>query len=730
MKLPKSIVPLLLGMIVLYGCALPGPAQAPTSAPETPTQTVSPTSLPDTPMQTTTAIQVPEKPINIVLPSATITPTQSSANLLRIRLSTTSDWTELYLPADTPWRVEQVVSASEQATTAIVDGDHLVLDQPISRAENGESVEMTADVLFPSAQSGELLVFKITRGHIGSTEVEISRHLQGEWVVIRVLNWSGIITDGENALSVEIPVEELFGELLSLADRTQAKDGYGWWNECVFYEIFVRSFYDSNGDGHGDLNGVTQKLDYLNDGDPATTSDLGITGIWLRPITACTTYHCYDVTNYYTLNPQYGTMADLSSLLDAAHARGIHVIIDLVLNHTSSQNPWFVQAADPASPFHDWYIWSDADPGYPGSWGQDVWFPANGGYYYSTFTAGMPDLNYTNPAVTQEMYNIACFWLEEVGVDGFRLDAAKHIIEEGIIQANSAATHTWYEGFRPVYKAANPQALAVGEIWEQPDITAEYLQGDELDLAFDFYLAFAFIQAVSEGNASAANDQLRFAYTTQPAMRVAPFLTNFDLDRAMTQLGNDPAKVKAAASMMLTAPGVPFVYYGEEVGMQGEAYEGVRTPMQWSASPYAGFSTITPWTALASGWESFNVANEIDDQTSILAHYRALIQARNQHSALRLGNLSLVSTGNDALYAIWRESEEEAVLVLVNLSGEAVSDYALALGASSLDEGSHTPLVIIGEGPCAPLAIDPGGGFSEYVPLPEIPPYATLILGF
>jgi glycosidase len=663
--------------------------------------------------------------------------------LLRIRLVTTSDWTDLRLISGATALRHDQVSASDEATTAEVRDNQFVLDQPIARAEAGGSAEMVVETLFSGWESGRTVVFEIDRGHIGYTQVEFSRYVEDAWVLIRTIRWDGIIADGRNALSSEIPAEELFGEApLSTVGRTpgatpvapvtgmpQGTDGYPWWNDSVFYEIFVRSFSDSDGDGIGDLIGITQNLDYLNDGDPATSMDLGITGIWLMPIFPSPSYHGYNVTDYYGVNPDYGTMDDLRDLLAAAHARGIRVILDISLGQTSSEHPWFIQAGNPASPYHDWYIWSDEDPGYSGSWGQQVWFPLNGRYYYGTFSAWSPDLNLRNPEVNAELQEVVRFWLEEVGVDGFRLDSAKHLIEEGTIQANSASTHAWWERFRPFYKQINPQAMTVAEIWDEPHINAEYIQGDEVDLAFEFYLADAFVHAPNLGNAETVIQQLELAYSLIPPLQFAPFLTNHDQDRLMTQLGGDPDMVRMAASLLLTSPGVPFLYYGEEIGMQGEKPdEQIRRPMQWSAERFAGFSSGTPWEPLGPGWETFHVAGETDDPASILSHYRALIQARNQHAALRVGDLSVVSTGNDALYSILRVSREEAVLVLINLTGEAVMDCRLALEESSLAEGSYMPAAILGEGVFAPLSVDSSGGFSQYVPVPEIPPYATFIL--
>jgi alpha-amylase len=510
----------------------------------------------------------------------------------------------------------------------------------------------------------------------------------------------------------------------------QGTDGYPWWNDSIFYEIFVRSFYDSDGNGIGDFNGITQKLDYLNDGNPETHSDLGITGLWLMPINPSPSYHGYDVTDYYAVNPDYGTMDDFKNLLSEAHKRGIRLILDLVLNHTSSQHPWFQGAWDPNSPYHDWYIWSASDPGYNGPWGQKVWYPTHGEYYYALFWDQMPDLNYTNPAVTAEMENVARFWLQEVGVDGFRLDAARHLIEAGQQQVNTGATHAWYQQFHTFYKALNPHALTVGELaGENAGVMASYTQGDQLDLSFDFGLASAFVSSAGSGNAGTANGQIKLSYNLIPPLQFATFLTNHDQDRLMTRLGDDPNKVKVATSLLLTAPGVPFLYYGEEVGLQGQKPdELIRRPMQWSSDPQAGFSTQFPWESLGPNWQAFNVAAETDDPNSILAYYRQLIAIRNEHAALRVGDLSVVTTGNSGLYSLLRVSQEEAVLVLINLTAAPILDYRLALEKSSLAPGTYTLLPILGTGPFASLTTASTGGFSQFVPTAEIPAYGTVIL--
>jgi len=509
----------------------------------------------------------------------------------------------------------------------------------------------------------------------------------------------------------------------------EGSDGYPWWNDTVFYEIFVRSFYDSDGDGIGDFNGIIEKLDYLNDGDPATHQDLGITGIWLMPINPSPSYHGYDVTNYQAVNPEYGTMEDFKRLVDECHARSIRVIIDLVLNHTSSRHAWFVAAQDPASPYRDYYIWAETRPEYYGPWGQNVWYRRPSGYYYALFWEHMPDLNYANPQVTLSMENAIAFWLTETGVDGFRLDAARHLIEDGADQENTPATHLWYGGFRLFYKNLNPAAVTVGEIWDDTGSVSEYIQGDELDLAFEFNLAEAFIASANQGNAYSATGQVRLSYRLLPDLQFATFLTNHDIDRVYSQLGADPDKARVAASLLLTAPGVPFIYYGEELGMQGTgAHENIRRPMQWSAERTAGFSTDFPWISLGPDWETNNVASETADPDSLLSHYRMLIQLRNDHAALRVGDLRTITTLNPGVYSILRVSQEEAVMVIINLTSEPVSDYRLTLENSALVSGTYLALPLLGTGTFTDLTALTSGGFSNYIPLEEIPPYATIIL--
>jgi glycosidase len=506
-------------------------------------------------------------------------------------------------------------------------------------------------------------------------------------------------------------------------------DGYAWWNDTVFYEIFVRSFYDSNGDGIGDFNGLIQKLDYLNDGVPNTDKDLGVTGLWLMPIHPAVSYHGYDVTDYFSVNPEYGTLDDFKRLLSEAHRRGIRVILDLVINHTSSQHPWFQQSKDPTSPFRSWYVWSDDDPGYVGPWGEEVWHKDPSGYYYGVFEAGMPDLNFNNPQVTREMEDVVRFWLQDVGVDGFRVDAAKHLIEEGSVQANSETTHAWYQAFHPYYKSLNPQALTVGEIIENSGIVETYSQGDQLDLGFDFSLASAILSSARGQNPAEFSRVLEADLGLFPPGQFAAFITNHDQIRAASALAKSWEKARAAAALLLTAPGVPFIYYGEEIGMLGvKPDEQIRTPMQWSSGANAGFTTATPWEPLDPGYaaERRNVADQSNDSGSLLSLYRALIQARNRHAALRVGAYYPVATGNDSVYACLRVGQAETVLVLANLGDQPAHDYRLAANSAGLS-GKYKLLPILAQARSSGFTANSQGGFESYQPLPELPADSIMI---
>jgi alpha-amylase len=444
-----------------------------------------------------------------------------------------------------------------------------------------------------------------------------------------------------------------------------------WWEDAVFYEVFVRSFYDSDGDGIGDIRGLIEKLDYLNDGDPATTSDLGVDALWLMPITVSPSDHGYDVVDYYAVDPDYGTLDDVRQLLAEAHARGMHVIIDLVLNHTSSESPWFEASRGRASEYRDWYLWTTPAPQYQGPWGQRVWHFGGTGYYYGLFWSEMPDLNYRNPAVSLQMFDIARFWLNEVGVDGFRLDAVRHLIENGEAQENTPATHFWLKGFSAVSKGWNPSALLLGEVWDAPETILPYLD-HELDLCFEFELAGAILGGVRNARASTITEALQHILSVYPPGQYAPFLSNHDQERVMTQLRENEAKAKVAAAILLTLPGTPFVYYGEEIGMTGaKPDERIRTPMQWSDDDHAGFTAGVPWESPAEDWMTRNVSRQTNDPGSLLSTYRTLIQLRNETPALRTGDLILVDVGHLGIVSYIRKGADSLLWILHNVSAFA-----------------------------------------------------------
>jgi len=228
-----------------------------------------------------------------------------------------------------------------------------------------------------------------------------------------------------------------------------------WWDHCVFYTVLVRSFFDSSGDGYGDLQGLIDKLDYLNDGNSATVSDLGITALWLLPVYGSPTYHGYAASDYYNVEAAYGDNDTFRRLVSEAHQRGIYLIVDMALNHT-----WFEDAiTSPTAVHRNWYVWSDTDPDWLGPDKRAVWYERNGAYYYAFFGSALPDLNLSNPAVTAQMLDVIRYWMQDMGVDGFRLDAIRHLVEEGQNQESTPSTHRWLEGFHQFYKGWTPTPL-------------------------------------------------------------------------------------------------------------------------------------------------------------------------------------------------------------------------------------------------------------------------------
>jgi alpha-amylase len=564
--------------------------------------------------------------------------------------------------------------------------------------------------------------------------------------------WAGASAEGARGQATTVPP----AEATPTAVRERPRDGegnvvgpgrVGWWNDCVFYEIFVRSFQDSTtgplaNDGVGDLRGIIERLDYLNDGDPETTTDLGITGIWLMPIQPSHSYHGYDVTDYLSVNPEYGSEADLRELLVECRRRGIRVILDFVPNHSSSRHSWFVDAQRENSPWRDWYLWADERPAYRGPWGQQVWHPQRerrgdrrgagsgastpgpggtasapasapgvdtrppisvptmsddaptGPFYYGLFGHNMPDLNYRNEAVSAEMLRVARYWLAPppagLGIDGLRLDAIRHLIENGPQQDNTPETHAWLARFYADYKAAAPAAMTIGEVWAPTPIAASYV-GGELDLTFEFDLAEAMIRAVDKGDArrfTEAQDEVLRHY---PPNQYGRFLSNHDQVRVATRLGGHPGKLRAAAALLLLGPGVPFLYYGEEVGQPGGKPDPeLRTPMPWNADERRGFSNGQPWRARFPAPSGTDVASQTDDPASLLSWYRMLIALRQQSPAILHGGYRALASSSPRVAAFLRFMEAKGdgaahtAIVVVNLSDEAVERPVISAAMSPM----------------------------------------------
>ncbi len=503
-----------------------------------------------------------------------------------------------------------------------------------------------------------------------------------------------------------------------------------WWNDAVFYEIFVRSFSDSDGDGIGDLQGLISKLDYLNDGDPDTQTDLGITGIWLMPVCKSPSYHGYDVTDYRHIHEDYGSNADFRQLMEECHERGIRVIVDFVMNHCSSRHPWFIKAREGDSYYRNWFRWSKTRPSYLGSWNQPVWHEANGEYYFGLFWGGMPDLNFANKAVRREMKDIAGFWLENMKVDGFRCDAVKHIYEDGNQMANVPQTFEWWSEFHEFYKGINPDALAVGEAWDSSDIVVQYLD-KRFDFCFEFDLANTIISAVNHSDATLLKSKLKEIIDIYPYLQYGTFLTNHDQNRVLNQLAFDLEKAGFAASILLTLPGIPFIYYGEEIGMTGSKPDpDIRTPMQWKDSEFAGFSSVEPWHQVNANYSDFNVEDQQKDENSLWYVYRKMISLRQEHPALRRGTTQILKCGNDDVLAILRVYEDDAVLVIYNF-GNDIQNIEISVKGTILEQQKFGVVAPDSESIAVTVGLYPNGiSMIDSYRFPDISKYTIKVYEF
>ena len=445
------------------------------------------------------------------------------------------------------------------------------------------------------------------------------------------------------------------------------------WPNAVTYEIFVQSFADSDGDGIGDISGMTQKLPYLQ--------DLGIKAIWLMPMHPSPSYHKYDVTDYYGIHPDYGTLEEFKDFVAQAHHHDIKIVMDLVVNHSGSDHPWFQEASQkPKSPYHDFYVWAykdsiagqiakkevSLDSDNITQW-HDV--PGNNRSYYGFFWGGMPDLNFDNEAVRQEIFKIGRFWLEEADVDGFRLDAARHIFPDDRPEDN----HAWWQAFRAEMEKVKPDVYLIGEVWDSVEKVAPYYKG--LHALFNFDMSYGITEAVANESGPALvrkHQEIREYYkTVTPDFIDATFLSNHDQNRIMSGLQNNPDKAKMAAALLFTLPGSPYIYYGEETGMRGKKPdEQIREPFLWDRKEHDTCRTSWIQPLYTTDSTVVPLALQQQDSSSLYHHYKKLISLRNSSAALTYGKMLQAGTQAEQLVVFRREEKDESLLILHNLSAE------------------------------------------------------------
>jgi glycosidase len=515
------------------------------------------------------------------------------------------------------------------------------------------------------------------------------------------------------------------------ADAQNAPAAEDWKRGAVCYEIFVRSFYDSDGDGIGDINGLIEKLDYINDGTPDFRRDLGARCIWLMPVAASPSYHGYDVKNYYWVNPEYGTNDDFKRLVAEAHRRGIRVLVDMVLNHASSEHPYFKDALlNPGSPYREWFRWSASKPEMKGPWGQEAWHrsPVREEYYYGVFWSGMPDLNYDHAPVREEAKKVATFWLQEMGVDGFRLDAIPYLVEEGRKLSGAPGTHVFLREYAAHIRRVAPNAFTVGEVWDSVAAMLPYYP-DQLDAHFAFAASEAMLDAVRTGSAKGLFEPFRQLLRAVPADRWSPFLRNHDQTRTMTVFGGDVARAKLAVTLLLTLPGLPFIYYGEEIGMTGDKPDPrLRTPMHWRRAPAAGFTTGAAWEPLQPDSMTANVEAQDADAGSLLNLHRRLIHLRGANATLGGGELVPLTASHDGVAAYLRRDGDRAVLVVANLGTTPLTGVAVTSADRALASGRYTLTSLLGGPSAASLRVSSAGRVQRYVPFRSLAPLEIHVL--
>lgn len=500
-----------------------------------------------------------------------------------------------------------------------------------------------------------------------------------------------------------------------------------WVRDLVVYQIYPRSFYDSNGDGVGDLRGVIQKLDYLQ--------QLGVNALWLSPFFASPNDdNGYDISDYRAILPEFGAMEDCDELIHQCHARGMKFIMDLVVNHSSDEHEWFQKSVHREAPYTDYYYWRDPVDGHaPNNWasvfGGSAWEynEERGQYYFHFFSKKQPDLNWSNPAVRKEIHDLIRFWKDK-GVDGLRVDAISYLDKPaGFPDAEGEPTPDGFvfpalligrEGTHAYIHELNEKLftplnlMTVGEVSLATD---EELADYVSDARAEFDMAIPFLPPVAEYKVhipSMLRERLKSRYEIVPSGWWAQFMSNHDKPRQVSFFGNDgeyrEVSAKALALVNHASPGTPFVYQGEELGMTSlrlssieqyndigtrneyrqrllagdspeEAFryaadlsrDNARTPMQWKNAPNAGFTPGTPWLTVNPNYPEINAEAQLDDPLSVFHFYRRLIALRKEHPALRNGALRMVNGEHDDILTFVRETEGETLILAANLSNES-----------------------------------------------------------
>ena len=519
-----------------------------------------------------------------------------------------------------------------------------------------------------------------------------------------------------------------------------------WWHQATVYEIWPRSFKDSDGDGNGDFNGMTSKLDYLK--------DFGVDAIWLTPVFEAPSYHGYDFQDFYSVERDYGTMVDFERFIAEAHKRDIKIVLDLVLNHISDQHDWFLRSARREPGYEDHFIWREQRPdGWGPAWSDQPnpeavwhWNDTRKAYYYAAFGSSQPDVNLKNPQVVEELDRLAAFWLKK-GVDGFRLDAVRYAVEDGPLQqADTQTTIDYWTGFAKRVKAINPDALLVGEAWASLEISGRYRDsGAGLDAGFDFDFGnividilnpnatrradFGTLSNIDTGmkrDSLWANLQQRAA--AAPMAYFSPFLTNHDQNRIMHTLEGDAAKARIAASLLLTSPGTAYLYYGEEIGVSQHTINEDRyrrAPMQWTDGANAGFNASgRSWTDLpepqgyrgpqGAWWSTYwkqqrgkgrSVAAQQADPASLYHHYKRLLAVRRQNPNLQQPQtLQYYPVADANVWVLQASAQGRDTWVVINLDPvkPATLDVPEALRGERVDQLSGESMRLDAQATLAP----------------------------